>query len=328
MSSRKNFLTNPSNVPSFDKLAVWPFVLLAIVFLPTNVWAQEAAETAITLGNIVCNVRNSLPAFAPLISVFAYTVAAFAAVKGVLLYKKHTENPNDNQFVKATAHVLVAGLLAAMPATVGMLQQTLHVGAGAGGSLACGEIAAPALATGGLDTIIQNFVNNIKNPMMALVSTLSVVMGLYLIFRGLLKGTKVGSDPRAGATHAIMANLLVGAVLVSLGTILSTMLQTVFGDSSISSFSGINWTNVTAENANTEAIDDTVTAVLTFVQVIGAIAFLRGWLMIKNAVEGTAQVTVPQGLTHVIGGTMAINIGAMLTVFDRTFGTCLVIGNC
>jgi hypothetical protein len=56
------------------------------------------------------------------------------------------------------------------------------------------------------------------------------------------------------------------------------------------------------------------------------IAFVRGWLIIKNAVEGAGQATVAQGFTHIVGGVLAINIYSFLEIMDQTFGTNFLTG--
>ena len=291
-----------------------------------------ASGSAITLGDVVCNVKNELPYFAPFFSALAYIVAAVLVVQGVMLLKKHADNPNDSQIVKAAAHLFAGGALGVLPYAVGTLQASLHLMSGGGGTASlCEKGAVVQLTTSaGLDIVMQNFVRNIYSPMFKLISAICIVMGIFLIFRGLLKGAKVGSDPRAAATHAIAANLVVGAILVSIASMLSTMFQSLFGSTNVNNMTtfvtnyGINWNALVGSGVDTTAADNTMAAVLAFVQIIGAIAFVRGWLMIRNAIEGTAQVTVPQGLTHVIGGAMAINIGTMIRAFDATFGTGLL----
>jgi intracellular multiplication protein IcmC len=67
-----------------------------------------------------------------------------------------------------------------------------------------------------------------------------------------------------------------------------------------------------------------VNSALTFVQVIGVIAFVRGWLILKKVVEGSGNVSLAQGLTHILGGVLAINIFQFLLIMDHTFGLNLL----
>ncbi|MDD5587452.1 MAG: hypothetical protein PHY92_10975 [Alphaproteobacteria bacterium] len=296
---------------------------IAAALWPVEAWADTTA--AASLGDIICNIRSNISPFLPLFSAIAYIAGAVLVLNGTLLLKKHADNPNDSQVVKGVAHLLGGGALAAFSTTIYLFQNTLGLAkASSSGVLTC-KAAVPASSATGLDTMMQNFVNNIYSPMFSALSVLCFVMGAFLIYRGLLKGSKVGTDPRAAATHAIVVNLVVGAILVSIGGMLPNMLTTLFGDPNIKNFSSIiNWSAITGSGVDTAKADLTVHAILMFVQIIGAIAFVRGWLIIKSAVEGTGQTTVPQGITHVIGGTMAINIGLMLKLFDSTFGTGLI----
>jgi hypothetical protein len=51
------------------------------------------------------------------------------------------------------------------------------------------------------------------------------------------------------------------------------------------------------------------------------IAFVRGWLILKRASEGSGQATMAQGFTHLFGGVLAMNIFGFLEIMDSTFGT-------
>jgi len=298
--------------------------LVFIACVVISVWPADVFAQASTFGAIVCNIGINLRPFSNLFSALAYICAAFLGVKGVLLFRKHAENPNDSKVVAATAHLVGAGTLAALPAAAKVLQQSLGIVTTSTGAKGCTP-GAVASGSAGLDVMMQNLVNNIYDPMLVVLQFLCFVIGAFLVYRGLLKGSKIGTDPRAAATHSIVVNLVAGAVLLSIAGMIPVMLSTIFGSEDVKDFSSIiNWSKITGGSVDTTKADLTIKAILMFIQIVGAIAFIRGWLIIKNAVEGTSQNTVPQGFTHVIGGTMALNIGQMLVIFDKTFGTELI----
>jgi hypothetical protein len=302
--------------PSSRLFWAWTLTLFAAAAVwPIEVWAQ-------TLGDVICSANQNLAPFAHIYSGIAYIVAAILAIKGVMLLVKHASG-NESQVVKAVAHLVGAGALGALPFFVSELQASLHIAVGAGGG-ACKSGNSGGKAAD-LSTMITQFVQNIYNPMFSLVSGISYIVGLFLIVRGLIKGAKTGSDPREAAPHAVAANLVVGAILVSIGGMLPTMMQTLFGSPTPSSSAqqfAISYTsNLAGAGVDASGAASTIAAILQFVQIIGVIGFLRGWLILRKAVEGGGQATVPQGLSHIIGGTMAINIVGMLTLIDTTFGT-------
>lgn len=288
------------------------------LFWPDAVWA---ASTSLSLGAIICNIKNNIIPFAPLFNAIAFTVGIILVFRGVLFLKDHTEKPNDHPIVKGIAHILVGGALVSLKAFTGVIQETLHVTLSTGGATGC-DASAVASTTDGLDIILKNFVANIYQPMFATLSALCYIIGVFLVIRGLLKAAKAGTDPRVGAPHVILANLLIGGVFLTAGSMVVSMTYTLFNTGSSNDFSSlINWSAITGETGgNTEAANTAVVAILKFIQIIGVIGFIRGWLIIKNAVEGTGQTTVPQGLTHVIGGAMAYNIDLMIRAFDTTLG--------
>lgn len=62
-------------------------------------------------------------------------------------------------------------------------------------------------------------------------------------------------------------------------------------------------------------------ALIDFIQVLGAIAFIRGWVLLaRSAGQGAPQGTYGKGLTHIIGGILAINVVATAQAVVNTFG--------
>lgn len=281
-----------------------------------------AADT--TLGSIICGVKDNLAAYPYIVNVTAYIMGAFMAVRAFLLLKKHGDNPAQSQVVPAVAHLFVAGCLLAFPFLAGVIQHSIFGVGGGAGAFGCvpGAVTSSSGSVG-LDQMMQNLVKNIYGPMNKLLSLIAVAAGLTFIVGALLRGAKTGTDPRAADPKGIIAHLVFGAILISVGTVLPSVLMSLFGSSDVSKMTDISliqWSKLTGSSGNTEAANNAVRAVLAFIQIIGGISFVRGWLILKKAVEG-GQATVPQGLTHIIGGAMAINIDVMIKAIDKTFGT-------
>jgi hypothetical protein len=58
--------------------------------------------------------------------------------------------------------------------------------------------------------------------------------------------------------------------------------------------------------------------VLTFIRLIGYIAFIRGWLLINQAGQGK-DGTLGRGITHIFGGAAAINVQITAGILANTF---------
>lgn len=308
------------------------FLVVLLFSLPALADPSSASGAgASSLGHMICSIKDNLGAYPHILNAVAYVVGSFMAVRSFLLFKKHGENPAQPQIVPAVAYLIGAGTLMSLPTFAGALQETLFGPISGAGSLsACSPNLDLALSGSGtsasLDKMMQNFVKNIYDPIFSLLSLVAVAIGLTFIVSGLLRGAKTGTNPQASDPKAVISHLLFGAILISIGTVLPSTLESIFGSSDISKMSSItliSWSKIVGSDVDTTAADETVRAVLAFIQIIGGISFVRGWLILKKAVEG-GQATIPQGLTHIIGGAMAINIDIMLKALDRTFGTGII----
>jgi hypothetical protein len=320
---------NAAGSDTWSLMNSWLLVsLVAATLWPVNSFADE--KQAATFGDIICNLHSNAGALPYVFNAFCYIIGIFLILNGILLYKKHAEG-GESKILPATARTLAGGFAISLPTAASIFQASVVGSVTGGANLTCAAPQVNTPASSSLDVILSNLVQNIHNPMAIFLSGISICVGLFLIARGLLAAAKIGTDPRAAAPKTIIVNFVIGAIMVSIGQMLPVSLQSIFGSSTISqmsTFQGINWSKITNSSTDFSKVNTAIDAVLSFVQVIGLISFVRGWMILKTAIEGNGQATIPQGATHIIGGAMAINIDKMLTIFDKTFGTCMISGNC
>jgi intracellular multiplication protein IcmC len=302
-------------------------VICAITLLSTLlIWPHDAMAQAITLGVIMCNVVDNITPLAWLMNGIAYIGGAIFIGSGLLLFIKNRDNPGNTPLHQPIARVVAGACLLFLPSTISLFINSLFGYPGAGGFSVCNP-QSPASGNGGgnitLDGLMTNLIMNIKDPIVTLISVTAIIIGVYLIINGLVKASKYGTDPKTYSVHSILANLIAGTCLFVIGQSLSTMLSTIFGVDGVAGFGVINWSNL-GTGGSTAQFQAAVYAALTFVQIIGMIAFVRGFLILKSAVEGSGQATIAQGITHIVGGVLAINIYYFLLVMDTTFGTNLL----
>lgn len=307
---------------SFATMAI-VLIAFAVVFLSPDL---AMASTAASMGDVFCNAFNNLKPFGKFLTWLAYSGGAFVSASGVYSLQRHSEAPNQTPVSQGLYRLLGASLLLSLPATAGMVITTLFGSGGtASGLTTCS--APTAVASGGgmsLDVMMTNLVNNISTPLVDLLSIISMVLGVYLLYQGLLKSSRYGTDPRANSSSSIVSCLVFGAVFMAIGQSLDTMLLSVFGTQTIQHFSDLSWTSIDSLGGNTTQFKTAIKAALTFFQLVGFISFVRGFNVLRNAVEGKGQATVGQGLTHIIGGVLAINIYTFMQIMDTTFGTNFV----
>lgn len=291
------------------------FVAIAALFL-----SQPAF--ALTLGEVMCNSTHNFTPVTKIITGLAYIAGAIAIGRGLLMLATITES-RETKLHNPIMHLVGGAAMLAFPATMNLILHSIFNISGGGGISACtGDLPSSASSGIGLDGLMINLIGNIKDPMTFMLSAIAIVIGAFLVLRGLMKASKYGLDPKSNSVANILANLVIGAVLFAVGTSLGVLLNTMFGDSNIQSYNILSWSNLlSTTGVDTTQFQVAIYAALTFFQLIGFIAFIRGFLILKNAIEGSGQATMAQGLTHILGGVCAINIYYFLQVMDNTFGT-------
>lgn len=291
-------------------------VFIATLLTATNAYAASAGE-------VICNVVNQIDSLPPLFGYIGMITGAIFVGRGLIKLKDNAEQGQKSPLMNAIWPMIGGSGLIAISGFTGWMKATLGLGGGAANGLTACNAGA---VTGGADPSVwlTNFVGNIKDPLIMTVSILAWIMGGLFLIKGLNKMAKYGTDPRAYSMPNIVVNLVVGSLLLSLGASLNMMLATIFGSTSVTTQNFESWGVFTKFSGDTTAFKASVKAALTFFQVVGAIAFLRGFLIVKNSVEGSGQATMAQGLTHIIGGTLAINIFYVLKILDSTMGTGLL----
>ena len=281
------------------------------------VWAQAS-----TLGDVICNVVNNAKPFSLVFTWTAYVMGAVAIITGIYHLRHHTENPQNHPMHRGIMLFAGGAALMIMPSLTGAIVASLYGTQTAGATLGTCTAGSGGGSGAGLDGMMTNFVANIKGPILLLTSAAAMLSGLYMVIHGLHKASKYGFDPKTHSVHSILTNILFGCLLLTIGGNLNMMLSSVFGSTTVSDSSTLNWSFLSSlAGGSSTQFQNAVTAGLTFIQIIGAIAFVRGWLILKKVVEGGGNATMAQGLTHILGGVCAINIFSFLKAMDATFGT-------
>ena len=303
--------------------ALFIFVLAyAVVAEPGLVFAQ-------TLGEMMCSVSHNIAPFAKLFTGLAYITGSILIGSGLFQLAFYTDVMSTGRqygISRPKGYMVAGSALLALPAFLQWLINSLFTNGQntslGNGITGCVPIIDAGGAAGnvGLDGLMINLVDNIKSPMVFMLSVLCVLIGIFMVARGLIKGSKFGQDAKASVPN-ILANVIIGALLFTVGTSVDTIMATTFGDSSVWGSSGVVSAIASDFGGNTAHFQQAVTAALHFFQMVGMIAFIRGWLILRDAVEGQGQKTVAQGLTHIFGGVLAMNIFRFLDSMDSTFGT-------
>lgn len=174
-----------------------------------------------------------------------------------------------------------------------------------------------ALAANGSSIDVDEMLANIQEQLPYLtqfVTALCYLSGVYFIFKAMYALKQYGemrtmmasgTDLRGPITQIALAMCLLFAP-----TIIDVGLTTLYGDNSILAYdeTGTQW-------------DTLASTIIAIVQFVGGVAFLRGLFIFHKLGSGQAQPgTFAKGVTHVIGGVIALNIVQATKIMSDTLG--------
>jgi intracellular multiplication protein IcmC len=291
----------------FGKLVGLSLVVLLLMTSPAE--AQK-------LGDVVKNLTTSMSNLPFVLSSVAYIMGLFFAIWGVFKFKDHVDNPSQNPLSAGVKRFLAGGLLFSGPTMAKVLRSSLFAGSGPG--LAnTGHTAATGT---GMDKMIVDFVANIYGPISILLLSFTYIAGIALLLNGIIRLTKTAQEGPRGPTGmgTIMTFLAAGAMF-SFGDMMGSFSTSLFGDAQVMTIAQIG-PSVISEAADRDKVASVIEAVMAFVTIVGFIAFIRGWFVLKAFADGHNNYTLAQGLTFLFGGVLAINLGELVNVLQNTLG--------
>jgi intracellular multiplication protein IcmC len=151
-----------------------------------------------------------------------------------------------------------------------------------------------------------------------LVTGGAYLMGIGLAMRGIYYLKLYGEARTMMSSQSNLkvpvVYLFVAGILMYLPAAGHIFVMSLFGTPEVTPL-GYNATKVGGLNIQA------TNAMLGFVQIVGLISFVRGWMIIVKSAQGAAQGTsMGKGLTHIIGGILAINIVGTKNALWSTLG--------
>jgi len=130
----------------------------------------------------------------------------------------------------------------------------------------------------------------------------------------LLKSEQEGARGPMGL-GTIMTFLVAGALL-SVDKLLSAANNSIFaGD--VQTYASLQYAAAGPERGQAEAV---IGGIMAFVAVIGMISFIKGIYIMRQIAEGNSQTSMMASVTHILGGAIAVNLGAFITAVQNTLG--------
>lgn len=292
-------------------------VIQALLFYALMIPFAQAQIVAGGVGETMLKGSSSMLSSTPiLLNYIAYIAGFVVCVLGLLKIKAHVDNPDRTPLSHGLWHLFAAGLLISIPFAAGMLQRSFGLFIAGGFTKGASNIA---LTTGGavsLDQMMIRFVQDIRGPMSFLIWALGVVLGFFFLITAFLRMARGAAQdgPRGSVGSGTLMRIVIGSILISTAVTADVFTATLFGTTP-TRFDGLI---LSALPVTTQA-NQAFSAILIFIQIIGFIAFMRGFLMLRALADGNSSISTAAAFTHVLGGAVAINISPALRALERTF---------
>jgi intracellular multiplication protein IcmC len=155
------------------------------------------------------------------------------------------------------------------------------------------------------------------DPIKNFLIVLCYVVGVGLSIAAVMKLKKYGTRTAFMSVEMSMVGpflqFFIGVGLFYMPYFISAINLTIFTSSGVQNELGYS---VTGVDYNTY-----IEPVLGIIQIIGIIAFMRGWLLLAKATNpGQQPGAISKGVTHIVGGILAVNIRTFITVIYQTLG--------
>lgn len=193
-----------------------------------------------------------------------------------------------------------------------------------------------AYAAVDLQTALTNL-SNIIVPLTGVVLMCSYIGGIMLIFNGLMLMKKFGqvgtATAQPGELGGPLMKIIIGAILIYLPTSTDTFLNslfstagTIFGDGGTTNLQTYQSLGVGASllgylggDTLSQQWQSLANTLVLYIQFLGLLSFVKGWFILSHSVgQGAQQGSFAKGLTHIIGGIIAINFVGVVNIINNS----------
>ena len=169
-----------------------------------------------------------------------------------------------------------------------------------------------------LAQMVIAFVADVLEPVLGLVLVFCFVAGLWLLLLTALRMLgHADSVSRGGAPAALgtLATFLAGVACVQLPWWLDASVTTIFGTNDLHRTATLGYAS-----APSSPFDGLLAAVFAIVSLVGLFAFIRGIFVLRACSDGKPGATAGSAAMHMLGGTAAWHIVALIDALQTTLG--------
>ncbi len=292
--------------------------LLDSLFGNDDEWMNAGGcGTAGTIGFAMCNLVISISTLPTFLVAISYLFGLVLGFFGLHKLREHIDSPGQTPLWEPVKRFLAGGMFIALPTIVDALKTSVNWG------IARGEVSGfnvNGAAGSGLDTMLVSLIDNIWMPMQFLIGSFAWLAGLVMIMVGISRLLKTAQEGARGPGGlGTMMTFITGAALLSADSMMAAVSGSIFLSNNYATYGILQTTaGLTAEQEG--HINAVIGSIVGFMVILGWVSFIRGFFIIRGYAEGDGQASIMAGITHIIGGALAVNIGSVLNAVQFTLG--------
>lgn len=269
-----------------------------------------------TLGGMICNIMATSTSGVGIITGFAYIAGLICGFLGILKLRQHVESPNQVEIWDPIKRFVAGGAFFSLPYIANVVRRTIE---GASSTVAQDTGFNGTSSGVGLDAMIVALMSNIGAPSMWIIGWFGWIAGLIFVFIGISRLMQTEQQGPKGPTGiGTVTTFLIAGCLFSLNSIVSFLNGSVFNTNQIATNGTLRYTDGLAGAA--DHIHAVISAIIMFSIVIGWVSLVRGLFIVRGVSEGNSQASMMAGITHLIGGILAVNLGSVIMAVQNTLG--------
>ncbi len=276
-------------------------------------------NTAQGLGTVLCNSAFAFEGLPKLLTIIAYIAGTALAVTGCFKTLEHVNDPRSVPVWEPVKRFVAGGAFFALPYVTKVLANLTGLGIGTLNNTGM----AGTISGGGLDAMMVRLMTDIWSPMLMAITWFCYCAALIFTMIGIHRLLRSAQDgPRGPAGLGTIMTFVVAGALFSVDSMLAafsgSMFNTVAGGANVFTY------GVLAQSTGDVAVDEHIAATIgvgvAFMVIVGWISFVRGFFIIRGVAEGDQQASLMAGVTHLLGGALAVNIGPVIEAVQSTLG--------
>lgn len=293
-----------------------------------------------SVGQTMCSIVLHTGAFPAFLTAIAYLIGLVLGLWGVLKIRDHVLNPSQTHVWEGVSRLLAGGAFFALPAVIIVIKDTISpssamlvgavpvTGYNSGGGFMAGLISSIMGGGGcdagggplGLDGMLTCLMADTMGPIHVVLNFFAFCAGMILIMIGISRLIKSAQDGARGPGGlGTIMTFATGGALLSYNEIIRLFSTTFIGSPFTKTFAQMEYTTGMSDPEIASA-HATITAIIQFVIIVGLISFVRGIFIIRGVAEGNSQASIMAGITHILAGALAVNLGPLLNAVQTTLG--------